>query len=155
MGVMGTALGVSLFILLSAIAFHAEDRLIIDPARGRYERRGGVKPFSRPRIGPLQEIEFIGVAVSAIQASPQYSVGRRYEAAVCFKAPKYGERALFRIASGSSDYVLSVVKRLSEATGLPVEASQELRALHDGLNSLQLSQPAGLPLGGQGGGKGP
>lgn len=155
MASLGTAVGASVFILLSALAFHAEDRLIIDAARRRYETRGGVKPFSRPRVGPLEEIEFIGVGLAAIEASQPNATSRQYEAAVCFRAQRDGERALVRIASGSFDQVASVVQGLAEATGIPIEESPELRALHDGLNSLQLSQSAGLLVGGQGGGKGP
>jgi hypothetical protein len=108
-------------ILAAAIAFHAENKLILDPANHKYERRRLVRPLGMPQTGTLDDFECIQLSSWAVK------YGIEYQAALILPGGKYDCATRFVVASGPLRDVLKVADRLSKDTGIPIEESDDFR----------------------------
>jgi len=126
-GITCGAMGVALFmffnhqsgpavipILLAAIAFHTEYSFSIDPVARTYRRRTLVSPFVPPKTGSLNEIRCIGI--TTVETDHIVS----YRASFIFRFPKDDPQPAFTFYSGGFQNALTEVKRVADATGLPV-----------------------------------
>jgi hypothetical protein len=119
----GGGLWASAPLIAAAVAFHADYRLTIDPVRRTYDKRTGVRPFSAPRQGSLDDIRHIELSLVISQNTTQYA------AKVVFK----GSAVIpFSIISGSLADVTEEAARLSEATGIKVVGTEEFNATRAG-----------------------
>ncbi|HVT10759.1 MAG TPA: hypothetical protein VHE55_00715 [Fimbriimonadaceae bacterium] len=121
----------AIFILAAAIAFHTEYRLVLDPKNQTYTRLTLVKPFGAPQTGSFGELDCIEVSME----SSQY--GTSYKAHLLFKVGKYDPPIKFILVTGSIAKVAAEVAKIAEATKIPIRETDQVRALHRGLDTLQ------------------